>query len=693
MAEILKEIILGDMSATYILNNAMRVALILLPKGKTCNLNSEKNIDAYQYSSLAHIHLGKHSEGIYSNCLKLSETLDSLKYEKQILEDTDEYIKVITTEKSNEGYGINHILLWFKGEKSFEIKTEFFNNSTEILTLEYLTSASIDNLSPALDSDGGNEIILHRFKAGWSMEGLLKSESLTDLGLEKAWTLSGENLKFGATGSRPVREYHPICAIEDTKNNIVWGMSLAHNASWQTELTRTYTNLNLSCGLADSNFGLWSKKIASGETFCSPTAYLTVAEGSVAESSNRLLSLRHRYIDKIGKDTDMDIAYNEWATTWGHPTEEFLTKLADILKQGKTKYLIVDDGWFRRDKGIGDWEVNYDSFPNGMKHFTDEIRKRGLIPGVWMEFECATEGSEHFKPEYDDMKVQKNGHTVVGKVINGRRESFFDFRKPDVIDYLDEKVIKFLNESGFGYIKVDYNASMGIGIDGNDSPGENLREHMEKVREFFIKMSTEVPDLIVENCASGGCRLEPSMMDITQISSGSDAHEGYEGAVILANLHYISPPRQNSVWCTLKPEYDKTHFSHIIAGGFLGRLCWSGDFPNLSNNQLEDVFAAENFYSEVSDIIKKGNSYIYRTDKCSFSNPTGTQCVIRYSEDRNRALLITHSFKNKKELQITIPTGYKIEKSLYKSWAHLEGDELTLSPTEDFQGNVYLLIK
>lgn len=693
MAKILKKFILGDMQAVYTISNSSRAALVLLPVGSDADLLSEKNSSALEFSSLAHIHLSSHNEGIYSGCLKLSESVDNLKYVCQAVEENDEYIKIITTEEADEGYGINHTLLWFKGEKAIESTTEFFNNSPAELNLEYITSASLDMLSPYLNTDGGKELLLHRFKAGWSMEGLHKTESISELGLERAWTLSGENLKFGATGSRPVRDYHPICALEDTKSNVVWGLALAHNASWQMELTRTLNNLNLSASIADSNFGLWSKKVARGEKFTTPTAYLTVAHGSVDESSNRLLSARHRYIDKNGRDDNMDIAYNEWATTWGHPTEEFLLKLADILKKGKTKYLVVDDGWFIRERGIGDWEVNITSFPNGMKHFTDEIRKRGLIPGVWMEFECATEGSEHFKPEYDNMKVQKNGHTVVGKVINGRKESFFDFRKKEVIDYLDEKVIKFLNDSGFGYIKVDYNASMGIGIDGNDSPGENLREHMAAVREYFKKMAKEVPGLIIENCASGGCRLEPSMMDITSISSGSDAHEGYEGPVILANLHYIAPPRQSSVWCTLKPEYDRTHFTHIIAGGFLGRLCWSGDFPNLNQDQMSMVYAAEDFYFEVKDIIKRGNSKIYRTDLCSFSAPAGTQAVIRFAESGNKALVVAHSFKNAKTLEIEIPKGYKIEKSLYEGGAEIKGGKLIITPANDFEGNVYLLTK
>lgn len=693
MAEILKTYNLGDMRACYILNDFNRAVLVVLPENKDCDLLSEKNVNAYKYGSLAHIHLNCHNEGFYSNCFKLSESLNYLSFNKQTVEDTADFIKIVTTEISDTGYGINHTLLWYKGEAGFEVYTEFFNNSASDLTLDYITSASLDNFSPYIEDDGGRDIVLHRFKSGWSMEGLHKAETVTELGLEKAWEVSGESIKFGAIGSRPVREYHPLCAVEDKANGVIWGMSLAHNASWQMEFTRTFTNLSLSCGLADVTHGLWSKKVCAGESFKTPSAYITVANGDISDSSNRLLSLRHRKLDASGKDLDMDITYNEWATTWGHPTEEFLISLADILKRGKTKYLVMDAGWYKADHSIGDWELNEESFPNGLKNYTDEIRKRGLIPGIWFEFESVGNKSDHFNSAYDNMMLTHNGHTVVGLVINGRKEKFLDFRKPEAIEYLDEKVINFLRDNGFGYIKVDYNATTGAGIDGPDSQGENLRNHMEKVRDYFVKIGNEVPGIVIENCASGGCRLEQSMMDVSQMSSASDAHEGYEGVVVAANLHYVAPPRQSQLWCTLKPEYDSAHFSHIISGGFLGRLCWSGDFPALSEEQLNEVFAAEDFYCEVSDIIKRGNSRIYRTDDCSFSHPIGTQAVLRFSEDGSRALLVAHSMKSPKTLEIEIPDGYKIEKSLYESWAKINAGKIILTPNRDFEGNVYLLVK
>ena len=172
-------------------------------------------------------------------------------------------------------------------------------------------------------------MVFHRFKAGWSMEGLHQANTLTEIGLERAWTTSAESLKFGAVGTRPVREYHPYGAIEDTENNITWGVYLAHNASWQMELTRLLDGISLSIGLADSVTGHWSKVVKSGEKFVSPTAMISVTNDGIAELSNRLVSMRHRAIDSYGEE-GLPIIYNEFVTTWG---KNFMKRFHRLLSE------------------------------------------------------------------------------------------------------------------------------------------------------------------------------------------------------------------------------------------------------------------------------------------------------------------------------------------------------------------------
>lgn len=693
--KIINEYTLGDMRLVYILNSHNRAVMTVLPKERDCELFTQKNDEVFDDAALAHLHLSHHNIGMFSNSFKFGESLEKLKYKKQICNNTENGFEIVTVEEAEEGYLIKHIVNFVEGQKGFEVKTEFVNNSQNELKLEYISSVSLDALSPYLNHHGSSELLFHRFKAGWCMEGLHLKNTLTELGLERAWARSAENIKLSSVGSRPVREYHPYAALEDTENGIIWGVYLAHNASWQLELSRLVNGVSLSIGLADSDTGMWSKKIKPGESFTTPKAIVSVTEGSIAELSNRILSMRHPAIDKVCGN-DMSIVYNEFVTTWGDPTEERLLKMADILSRGKTKYLVMDAGWFTpresADKwSVGDWEVNFEAFPRGMEAYCDDVRKKGLVPGIWMEFEGCEVGAKTFNKEYDSMKLTKDGRVIIGSVINGRKESFFDLRKKEVIDYLDEKVIKFLKDNGFGYLKIDYNTSTGSGIDGDDSPGENLRVHMDCVREYIKKIKNEIPDFAIENCASGGCRLEPSMMDITDMSSSSDTHEGYEAAIVAANLHYLTPPRQNQIWCTLKPEYSKERFSFIISQGFLGRICWSGLIDELSEEQLQEMFAAEEFYQEVSPIIMKGDSYIFRTDECSFYTPTGSQAVLRYSEDKKEALLVVNTFENAKPIDLKLIGNYVISKTLYQSDAEIIGDKFSIKNCKDYVGNVFLL--
>ncbi len=55
-----------------------------------------------------------------------------------------------------------------------------------------------------------------------------------------------------------------------------------------------------------------------------------------------------------------------------------------------------------------------------------------------------------------------------------------NFRDPWVHAYLADRVIRLLRENNFGYLKIDYNETIGRGCDGNGAPGEGLRQHLHE---------------------------------------------------------------------------------------------------------------------------------------------------------------------------------------------------------------------
>lgn len=135
-----------------------------------------------------------------------------------------------------------------------------------------------------------------------------------------------------------------------------------------------------------------------------------------------------------------------------------------------------------------------------------------------MEFESVREGSNQYAEENNNLNLKKNGIVIKNTAFDGRSTKFLDMRKPETIEHLDKILIKFLKDNGIGYLKMDYNASI-IGCDDGDSLGQGLIDHMQGLYDFLKRLKKERPDIIIENCAAGGSRLDPKMMSVTAIES------------------------------------------------------------------------------------------------------------------------------------------------------------------------------
>ena len=283
-------------------------------------------------------------------------------------------------------------------------------------------------------------------------------------------------------------------------------------------------------------------------------------------------------------------------------------------------------------------------------------------------------------------------------VLAGQRR-FWDFRDPWVHDYLYEKVILFLRETGFGYIKVDYNETIGIGVDGAESLGEGLRQHITCVQDFFREMQKELPDLVIEICASGGHRLDPSMLALASMVSFSDAHESQEIPIIAANLHRLLLPQQSQIWAVLHASDSHQRLTYSLASGFLGRLCLSGEIDELDEKQWSLVQEIIRFYYRVAPIIKNGRSRLYQHIGLSWQHPQGAQAVLRTSMDNRQALLVAHTFAKPLpvEMMVDLPQGdWRIAGVLPgTSIAALQiiDNKLRIQPAGEFEGFVIHLEK
>jgi alpha-galactosidase len=532
-----------------------------------------------------------------------------------------------------------------KNEDTVEVSTTFKNNGAETVTLEMLSTFAIKGIKADK---------IHRLQSFWSAEGKLRTETIHDLHLEPSWNRVGMRVeKFGNLGSMPVRKYFPFIALEDSETHQFIAVQLYTPSSWQIEiLCKENDTLSIVGGIADRDFGHWFKNIKSGEEFTTPKA--VIAQGSsLYEVCDKLVKAQKPAIAEV--DQDMGIAFNEYCTTWGNPSLPNIKKICDKLKDKGLKYLVIDSGWYGKNDGwwasIGDWDVNFDKFPGGLKKAADYIRESGMIPGLWFEFESVGRQSKHWNNTEHLLKKD-------GVVLTVGDKRFWDMSDPWVKDYLYKAVIQTLKDCGFGYIKVDYNDTIGIGCDGAESLGEGLRQRVNASKEFFRLIKQEIPDIVIENCSSGGHRLEPSIMELVSQASFSDAHETKAIPIIAANVQRVIKPSQSQIWAVMRAKDSDNRIYYSIINTFFGRMCLSGDIYDLSDEQWNKINDGIAFYKEAADIIKDGMTIKYENVTKSYNKPEGEQLVIRKLD--NRLLVIAHRFENSHDINTDFLDGYKV---------------------------------
>jgi alpha-galactosidase len=261
-----------------------------------------------------------------------------------------------------------------------------------------------------------------------------------------------------------------------------------------------------------------------------------------------------------------------------------------------------------------------------------------------------------------------------------------------VVEHVMQKMVARLRDDGFGYLKIDYNDSLPSGIDGAESPGEGLRQHLEAVQSFMRRLRRELPGLVIENCSSGGHRLEPSFMSLCAMGSFSDAHETVSIPIIAANLHRLILPRQSQIWCVLHASDSLQRMRYGLAATMLGRMALSGDFHALSNEQVDEVKRAQSFYTRAVPVIRDGRSRIVRDMGLNWNEPRGWQAVIRHTADE--ALVVVHAFSGPRPVQIEIPLppgSWRVESVYGEVDVQNEASSLRVSLPADFTGAALLL--
>lgn len=637
---------LGDIAVCFITVDGV-TETVFVPADMTDRLNDEKLAGisplGWMISPETQVHIALSGDGISNdfspgNTLRNSDTAFSLKFKGAKYEEQSGKQILIAAFENDKGLVARQVYSC-TGAGYLETYTELENRGDNVI-VEALPSFNMARISPFERFDDQNDIVIHRLLSNWSGEGKLYSVSAADIAFEASWSgLGVRTMRISQTGTMPARGYLPFISVEDKKNGVCWAAETEAPASWTIEAVFRNNAISVGGGRGDFLSAHWRKTLKTGETEKTNKAYLTVTKGSLENAAARLA----RHFDDTDEikdvERDLPVLYNEYCYTWGKPEANTLEKMLPEIAALGCKYFVIDDGWFYNvynDKRyvIGDWNVNKEYYPEGLKAFADKVRSYGMIPGVWYEFEGVSEHSDVYR-DHPDWLLTRDG-----KIINNGGRAFLDFRKEEVLNYLREKVIKNLVNCGIGYMKVDYNSNAGFGADGAESYGEAIRQHIDAVLAFFEEIKRSVPSLVLEICSSGGMRHEPRFLSLGDMCSFSDAHENAGGVPVAINLHRFIPPRKLQIWATIRDDYNADDVKFTVAKAMLGRICFSGNLGKKPQEIIDILKESVSFYEKLKPTIANGDTITIENGGIStYLFTKGSPYLVRRSADGKKKIV------------------------------------------------------
>ena len=324
---------------------------------------------------------------------------------------------------------------------------------------------------------------------------------------------AGNEQVLTTTCGRSSNDYIPFLELHlDDQHGFLF--AIGWTGSWKARFANTGTAVDVEIGMERTHF-----RLMPGETIRQPSVLVFAREH---QTRREFKTLVHRFMleNKVPRDSQGRVIPPILAVAAGGGNKT-PRMMADILQycldnQMPFDTYWVDAGWYGAphedelysncgpnwSKYVGDWRVNTTTHPTGdLLPIANAVHQAGLKFLLWFEPERMTDSAPILQthPEY------RHGQLV-------------DYGNPEALRWIQDTVYGIIAQHGIDVYRQDFNMDPGPvwrDRDAADRVGIAEAKHIAGMYRFLDDMRSRFPDILQENCASGGRRL-----DIEMISRG-----------------------------------------------------------------------------------------------------------------------------------------------------------------------------
>jgi alpha-galactosidase len=306
----------------------------------------------------------------------------------------------------------------------------------------------------------------------------------------------GTKLHLQPGGGRSSSQVLPFFNVEGPNLGAI--AVIGWSGEWAADFTSDARGqMRLKTGLARTHL-----KLHPGESIRTPRMLLLSYQGDRWRGQNllRQFILAHHRPTPGGKPLIAPITCGNWG---GTRAEIHLENIQEIIRhQLPIQYYWIDAEWYGYGGwpvNVGSWQFKKDLYPQGFKPLSDALRASGRELMLWFEPERVYKGTTWHK-EHSEWLLDAGGDSLLLNLGNTEARKF-------LTDFISDRITEF----GLGCYRQDFNIDP-LGFwhkaDAPDRQGMTEIRYIEGLYAFWDGLLERHPNLIIDNCASGGRRID-----------------------------------------------------------------------------------------------------------------------------------------------------------------------------------------
>ncbi len=314
--------------------------------------------------------------------------------------------------------------------------------------------------------------------------------------------------KFSGNEGKPTEKYLPYFNINGENGGMILG--IGWTGQWISEMSENKGSTDIT--VKQEHFNAY---LLPGEEVRSPLVSL-----SFYDNSNPLkgFNLFRKWItdcvypEEITKNvyTVMEVA-GPMSTRTSDEIIEILDGIDESV-YADTDAFWMDAGWYEYNEGwydgVGNWTVDTSRYDNGISELSGYAAEKGLGHVLWYEPERVYPETQFHKigSQHEEWLIYGDGDNIMWNLAN-----------EDAFEYYCGYLLNSMKENGITVYRQDFNFAPLEYWQNADKDFYNGRmgicenHYVTNLYRFLDYLTENIEGLIIDNCASGGKRLDLEM--------------------------------------------------------------------------------------------------------------------------------------------------------------------------------------